>query len=100
LEFVLTNFQNSTGLQLPSKNSIRFCFSSTWRWGRSWGWKAAAPFSKKLFLPTVENRRLQTQFLTQIRNWHLNPKDAASEQQLSFSSVVFALFPHTFAPLF
>src|SRR5271170_7333343 len=32
-----------------SKNSIRFCFSSTWRAGRSFAWKAAAPFSKNSF---------------------------------------------------
>jgi len=32
-----------------SKNSIRFCFSSTWRWGRSGVWKADAPFSKNSF---------------------------------------------------
>src|SRR5271169_6706161 len=32
-----------------SKNSIRFCFSSTWRRGRSVDWKAAAPFSKNSF---------------------------------------------------
>src|ERR1035441_8190531 len=32
-----------------SKNSIRFCFSSTWRCGRSVVWKAAAPFSKNTF---------------------------------------------------
>src|SRR6266568_6450174 len=32
-----------------SKNSIRFCFSSTWRRGRSVAWKAAAPFSKNSF---------------------------------------------------
>src|ERR1700675_14393 len=32
-----------------SKNSIRFCFSSAWRGGRSGGWKAAAPFSKNSF---------------------------------------------------
>src|SRR5271167_858634 len=32
-----------------SKNSIRFCFSSAWRRGRSGVWKAAAPFSKNSF---------------------------------------------------
>src|SRR6266853_811654 len=32
-----------------SKNSIRFCFSSAWRRGRSVVWKAAAPFSKNSF---------------------------------------------------
>src|SRR5208283_3205636 len=32
-----------------SKNSIRFCFSSAWRRGRSGVWKAAAPFSKYSF---------------------------------------------------
>src|SRR5271157_4151486 len=32
-----------------SKNSIRFCFSSAWRRGRSVAWKAAAPFSKNSF---------------------------------------------------
>jgi len=29
-----------------SKNSMRFCFSSAWRRGRSVVWMAAAPFSK------------------------------------------------------
>src|SRR5271170_947827 len=32
-----------------SKNSIRFCFSSTSRAGRSFDWKAEAPFSKNSF---------------------------------------------------
>src|SRR5437879_3336690 len=32
-----------------SRNSIRFCFSSAWRRGRSVTWKAAAPFSKNSF---------------------------------------------------
>jgi signal transduction histidine kinase len=47
-----------------SKNSIRFCFSSAWRRGRSVVWKAAAPFSKIEFerepsLPNVEHDRDQ-----------------------------------------
>src|SRR5215813_11055894 len=32
-----------------SRNSIRLCFSSAWRRGRSVVWKAAAPFSKNSF---------------------------------------------------
>jgi hypothetical protein len=51
-----------------SKNSIRFCFSSAWRRGRSVVWKAGRSVLEELFLPAVEHRRLQSQFFTQIRN--------------------------------
>src|SRR5215469_4426609 len=59
-----------------SSNSIRLCFSSAWRRGRSLVWKAAAPFSKNSFLPAVEHRGLQTQFLAQIGNRDLVQKMA------------------------
>src|SRR5437660_4103355 len=54
---------------------------------------------EELFLPTVKYRRLQAQFFTQIRNWHLVQKVSPQNRNLLFSSVVLALFSHTFAPL-
>src|ERR1700676_455740 len=55
---------------------------------------------EELFLPTVENRWLQTLFFTQIRDWNLIQKVPPQNSNFLFSSVVFALFAHTFAPLF
>src|SRR5712691_3222110 len=54
---------------------------------------------EELLLPAVEHRRLQAQFFTQIRNWHLVQKVPPQNGNLLLSSVVLALFPHTFAPL-
>src|SRR4029077_15285295 len=38
-----------------SKNSIRFCFSSTWRWGRPLRLKSGGSVLEQFFLPTVEH---------------------------------------------
>jgi len=54
---------------------------------------------EKLFLPALKHRRLQAQLFTQIRNWHLVQKVSPQNRNLLFSSVVLALFSHTFAPL-
>src|SRR5229473_5333658 len=54
---------------------------------------------EELLLPAVEHRRLQAQFFTQIRNWHLVQKVPPQNGNLLLSRVVLALFPHTFAPL-
>ena len=54
---------------------VRIFFSSRamrsrsgWRLLRFLVWKAAAPFSKELFLPTIENRRLKYQLVAELRD--------------------------------
>src|SRR6266571_3293095 len=59
--------------------------------------KGSRSVLEELLLPAVEHRRLQAQFFTQIRNWHLVQKVPPQNGNLLLSSVVLALFPHTFA---
>jgi len=54
---------------------------------------------EELLLPAVEHRRLQTQFFTQIRNWHFVQKVTPQNGNLLFSVVVPPFFPDMFAPL-
>jgi hypothetical protein len=54
---------------------------------------------KELFLPTVEHRWLQTQFLTQIGNRHFVQQVPSQDGNLLFSSVVLSLFSHASSPL-
>ena len=61
-----------------SKNSIRFCFPSTWRWGTFLGLEGSRSVLEELLLPAVEHSRPQARFLTQIRDWHF-VQNAASE---------------------
>ena len=57
-----------------SKNSIRFCFSSTLAVGTLLSLEGSRSVLEELLLPAVEHRRLQAQFFTQIRNWHFVQK--------------------------
>jgi hypothetical protein len=50
VDLLLSPTSTSFGvMSVLSKNSIRFCCSATWRWGRSSDWKKVAPFSKNSF---------------------------------------------------
>src|SRR5512141_579152 len=54
---------------------------------------------KELFLPAVEHRRLQAEFFTEIRNWHLVQKMSPQYGNLLFGGEVLPFFSHTFSPL-
>src|ERR1700688_796476 len=54
---------------------------------------------KELFLPTVEYRWLQPQFLTQIGNRHFVQQVPSQDGNLLFSGVVLSLFSHASSPL-
>ena len=54
---------------------------------------------EELLLPTLEHRRPQARFLTQIRDWHFIQQMPPQNGNLLFSTVMLSSFPHTFAPL-
>jgi hypothetical protein len=58
-------------MQPDPRNSTRFCFSSTWRWGAPETEKRGSVLSNNSFLPAVEHRWAQAQFFTQLQNWHI-----------------------------
>ncbi len=54
---------------------------------------------EELFLPAVEYRWLQPQFLTQIGNRHFVQQVPSQDGNLLFSSLVLSLFSHASSPL-
>lgn len=65
--------------------------------------EGSRPALDELFLPGVEERRLQANLIAQFRDrllvLQMPPPDAASGLRLSFRRVVLPLLLHTFAPL-
>jgi len=54
---------------------------------------------EELFLPTIEYRWLQSQFITQIGNRRFIQQVPSQDGNLLFSGVVFSLFSHPSSPL-
>src|SRR5882762_10198904 len=54
---------------------------------------------EELFLPTIEYRWLQSQFITQIGNRHFIQQVPPQDGNLLFSGVVLSLFSHASSPL-
>ncbi len=76
---------------------MRSC--SAWWLGRVFCWKAAAPFSNSSFLPTVQDRRLEPQFVTEVGDGQFLKQMAPQNGDLLFGGVVLALFFQGFSPL-
>src|SRR6266403_2643119 len=81
------------GLLRPAPDEINLVV------GTLLGLKGSRSVLEELLLPAVEHCRLQAQFFTQVRNWHLVQKMSLQNGHLFLRSVVLAFFPHTFAPL-
>src|SRR5437899_12201760 len=54
---------------------------------------------EELFLPTIEYRWLQSQFITQIGNRHFIQQVPPQDGHLLFPGVVLSLFSHASSPL-
>src|SRR5713226_8664193 len=54
---------------------------------------------EELLLPAVEHRRLEPEFVTEIRDWHSFHEMPPQNGDLFFRRVVLPLLLHMFAPL-
>ena len=61
--------------------------------------KSRGSVLEELLLPAVEHRRLEPQFVTQIRDRHSFHQMPPQNGDLLFRRVVLPLFLHVFAPL-
>src|SRR6516162_3231057 len=65
--------------------------------GAGFGLESGGPVLEELFLPAVENRRLQPQFVTQLGDRLLFQQMSPEDGDLLFCGVVLPLFFHAFS---
>ncbi len=80
-----------------SRYSMRSC--SAWWLGRALWLEGRRPVLEELLLPAVEHRRLQPQFVAQLRNRLLVQQMPPQDGDLLFCGVVLPCFLHAFSPL-